>query len=403
MGHRTSPCPAVKLIHTNGALRSTLLRLIKQYDHFSFGTAWASAGTDVFASLVEAKAKIRTGVIGTHFYQTDPDVLDEFMGSSQVRFILQPDGVFHPKVFAFWSGSCWEILIGSANLTRGALKANTELSIVITHHDGHPTLLDEVLTTIDGYEGRSISQADADNYRRIWKTKTAIRDKLDGSYGGTPAKKPEVDSRVMSMDWPTFYAEIQMDKTHGFTERLAMLDQVASAFAKTQHFKDIPDQERLGIAGLRSKAIKNSEWFGSMVGAGTFYRLMNANVPAFSLALDAIPSSGTVIKTQYDAFIHEYLKAFPSGRHGLGTATRLLSMKRPDTFLCVDGANLSKLAKDVGMKRTSELNYERYWTEVVGRVQQAPWWQSPEPKIHLEAKAWHTRAAMLDAIFYEAT
>lgn len=393
----------MKLIQTNDALRSTLLRLIDQYDHFSFGTAWATAGTDVFASLVTAKAKIETGVIGTHFYQTDPDVLDEFVGSSQVRFVLQPDGVFHPKVFAFWSASRWEILIGSANLTRGALRVNTELSTVITYEDGHPTLLKEVLATINGYGGRTINPTDAEKYRRIWRTKNAIRDKLDGSYGGIPTKKPEVDSRVMSMDWPTFYAEIQKDKTHGFTERLAMLDQVASAFAKTEHFKDIPDQERLGIAGLRSKAIKNSEWFGSMVGAGTFYRLMNANEPAFSLALDAIPSSGTVIKPQYDAFIHEYLKAFPSGRHGLGTATRLLSMKRPDTFLCVDGANLSKLAKDLGMTRPHELNYERYWTEVVGRLQQAPWWQPPAPKAHIEAKAWRARAAMLDAIFYEAT
>lgn len=30
------------------------------------------------------------------------------------------------------------------------------------------------------------------------------------------------------------------------------------------------------------------------------------------------------------------------------------------------------------------------------------WWQSPEPTAKSEAKAWHARAAMLDAIFYEA-
>jgi len=89
----------VKLISTNTALRSNLLRLIKKYDHISFGTAWASAGTDVFAELKKAKAKITKGVIGTHFYQTHPDVLDEFVGSSQVKFVLQPEGVFHPKVF----------------------------------------------------------------------------------------------------------------------------------------------------------------------------------------------------------------------------------------------------------------------------------------------------------------
>lgn len=390
----------MKLISTNTALKSNLLRLIRKYDHISFGTAWASAGTDVFAELVKAKAKITDGVIGTHFYQTHPDVLDEFVGSNQVRFVLQPEGVFHPKVFAFWTATRWEILIGSANLTTGAIKANTELSTLITLQDGTPELLKEVLDTIKGYAGRTISNVDADNYRRIWGTKARIRDKLEGTYG-TPASKPEVESPVMTMDWPTFYAEIQKDKTHGFTDRLGMLNEVASQFAKAKHFNDIPFQERLGIAGLRSKAIKNSEWFGSMRGAGKFYRYMNASEPAFSTALDAISPNGPVTKDQYDTFIKEFVKGFPDGRHGLGTATRLLSMKRPDVFLCVDGQNKRKLALDVGMVRADKLDYERYWTEVVERLQEAPWWKSPPPSGGNEANAWHARAAMLDAIFYE--
>lgn len=205
----------------------------------------------------------------------------------------------------------------------------------------------------------------------------------------------------MSMDWKTFYAQIQKDKTHGFDERLAMLDSVAREFASYHHFNDIPFQERLAIAGLRSKAIKNSEWFGSMVGAGKFYKLMNASEPAFSIALDAIPNQGAVTKAEYKVFITEYLKAFSNGRDGLGTATRLLSMKRPDTFLCVDDANLRKLAKDVGLKRAGKLDYERYWTEVVERLQESPWWNAPQPTGRKEAKAWLSRAAMLDALFYE--
>lgn len=391
----------MKLISTNTALKYNLLRLIRKHDHISFGTAWASAGTIVFAELIKARAKICTGVIGTHFYQTDPDVLDEFVGSSQVRFVLQPEGIFHPKVFAFWTATSWEVLIGSANLTAGAIKANTELSTIITDQDGTPDLLMEVLDIIRGYRGRTISQVDADNYRRIWGTKARIRERLDGSYGGTPASKAEVESPVMTMDWPTFYAEIQKDNTHGFEDRLGMLDQVASQFAKFKHFNDIPIQERLGIAGLRSKAIKNPEWFGSMTGAGKFYKYMNASEPAFSTALDAIPPEGPVSKHQYDTFIKEFIKGFPDGRHGLGTATRLLSMKRPDIFLCVDGQNKKKLAQDVGMVRADKLDYERYWTEVVERLQETPWWRSLPPSGGNEARAWLARAAMLDAIFYE--
>lgn len=393
----------MKLISTNAGLKANLIRLIKRYPNISFGTAWASAGTEVFASLAEAEEKIRGAVIGTHFYQTDPNVLDKFIDSTTVKFVLQPQGVFHPKVFAFWDDTSWEVLIGSANLTAGALAKNSELSTLITHSDGAPELLSEVLDVIKGYatNARTISKEDADSYRRIWKHKVRIREKLEGIFGGMTPSRPEIDSPVMSMDWATFYTLIQEDKTHGFDQRLAMLDSVASEFASYQHFNDIPLQVRLGIGGLRSKAIKNSEWFGSMVGAGKFYELMNASEPAFSIALDAIPSQGAVTKAEYSTFITEYLKAFPNGRDGLGTATRLLAMKRPDTFLCVDGANLKKLAKDVGMRRADKLNYERYWTEVVERLQESPWWNSAMPSNEKEAKAWRSRAAMLDALFYE--
>lgn len=397
-----SECRLVKLISTNAALKSNLLRLISDYDHISFGTAWASAGTDVFAELVKAKSKIASGVIGTHFYQTHPDVLDEFVESDHVRFVLQPQGVFHPKVFAFWTDERWEVLIGSANLTAGAINKNTELTTLLTHKDGSPELLHDVLDIIEGYGGRSILQEDADSYRRIWKIKARLREKLEGTYGGVPASKPEVESPVMTMDWSTFYAAIQKDKIHGFEDRLAMLDQVASHFNSVRHFNDLPLQVRLGIAGLRSTDIDHPEWFGSMTGAGKFYSLMNASAPAFSIALDAIPLRGVVTKDQYDTFIREFIKGFPAGRHGLGTATRLLSMKRPDVFLCVDAQNRGQLARDVGMVRADKLDYDRYWPEVVERIQEAPWWNAPMPIGGNETKAWNARAAMLDAIFYQA-
>lgn len=103
----------------------------------------------------------------------------------------------------------------------------------------------------------------------------------------------------------------------------------------------------------------------------------------------------------YDRFIVQYLKAYEKGRDGLGTATRLLAMKRPDVFLCVDAQNLKKLAEDVGIESPGQLDYERYWDEVVERLMQSPWWQSPEPSNALERAAWNARASMLDAIFYE--
>ncbi|MEK8046890.1 phospholipase D family protein [Ideonella margarita] len=392
----------MKIISTNAELSKQLKRLIKQYPKIAIATAWASAATDVFKVLVQNEGKIVRAVIGTHFYQTHPDVLDQFVGSSKVQFILQPDGVFHPKVYVFWSAKAWEVVIGSPNLTVGALTKNSELSVLISSDDVQPELKQEFLAVIKGYseDAATISQSEANNYRSLWKLKSRDLTKVADIFGDKKSNKPAVQSRVMPLDWASYLEEVKKDTTHGFKERLAMLKAVREQFDKYEHFNDIPFDARRGIAGLDSETIPNPKWFGSMTGAGVFYGLINKGHEAFSLALDEIPSVGEVRKEHYDRYIAEYKKAYPKGRDGLGTATRLLAMKRPDVFLCVDSKNLDMLAKDVGMVKAG-LGYERYWGEVVLRLMESPWWQSPEPTNATEKAVWRARAAMLDAIFYE--
>ncbi len=391
----------MKLISTGKQLEANLLRLIEQYSNISFGTAWASAATTPYALLLKQRGKIRTGVVGTHFYQTHPDVLDDFVQSSTVKFVLQPRGVFHPKMYLFWSGQEWEAIIGSANFTAGALGENTEMCTLLSHEDG--IQLDELQVHIEGYahQGKIISEVEAANYRRIWKAKQPELRKIVDQYGGKATTKSATESHVMGMDWPTFLAELKKDKMHGFDERLDLLDRIQEAFSSKPHFKDLDGQTRRAIAGLPNQVMEHAAWFGGMKGAGVFKNVVIESPEFLSTALDQIPTSGTVTRAQYQNYIAEYLKAFPNGRAGIGTATRLLSMKRPDQFLCVDSANRKRLAKDVGMTNSTQFDYERYWEEVVERLMDAPWWKSEPPRSGKALKAWNARAAMLDAIFYE--
>jgi HKD family nuclease len=117
----------MKLITTNSALRKHLMQCLNKYSNVEFAVAWASAHTDVFKKLVSSRAKIKRAIIGTHFYQTHPDVLDRFVDSQVVKFIRQPSGVFHPKIYLFSNRDAWDALVGSANLTGGALGENTEV------------------------------------------------------------------------------------------------------------------------------------------------------------------------------------------------------------------------------------------------------------------------------------
>lgn len=87
--------------------------------------AWTGVGFTVIDRILSEPTKLKRGVVGTHFYQTHPDFIERFFGNPAVRYLKNPAGVFHPKVYLFrdgdWKSAC---IIGSANFTRGGKAAN---------------------------------------------------------------------------------------------------------------------------------------------------------------------------------------------------------------------------------------------------------------------------------------
>lgn len=392
----------MKLITTNAALKSNLSRLAKGYPNIAFAVAWASTGTEVFEELSANRASIHKAVIGTHFYQTHPDVLDAFAESDDVRFILQPKGVFHPKIYIFWNAKHWEVLMGSANLTAGALNKNSEVMVLISDTDqGDASLKGEVINLIESYwdEARTVSKAAAISYRALWlKQQPALR-RLSGQYGQSTKNKAPADSAVMSMAWTQFLASVQEDAHHGFEKRCDLLKLIHAAFETTGQFQQMELGLRKTIAGLPNDFDERWGWFGSMQGAGYYHQAVNDNNPHLSKALDKIPLNGPISREHYEAYLAEFVKAFPNGRHGIGIASRLLALKRPDYFVCFDSKNKKELCLDFGIKQ-SGMDYERYWDEIIGRITDSAWWNEPRPKNTLARTVWDGRAAMLDAIFY---
>lgn len=56
-------------------------------------------------------------------------------------------------------------------------------------------------------------------------------------------------------------------------------------------------------------------------GAGYYHQAIKQNNAHISAALDHIPLKGLVSKEQYNAYIHEFVKAFPSGGDGVVALT----------------------------------------------------------------------------------
>lgn len=399
----------MKIITTHQKLEKEFLRLLDKYSNYYWSTAWASSKSKPFLKLVENKDKIKRIVVGIHFYQTHPDFIETFLNVENVKFIKQPQGTFHPKLFLFYNNSTdWEIVLGSANFTNAAFTVNTEVSTIISQKDLNASdFLEKTMTFIEKLweDGKYFDQTELDNYRIIWKNLKPKRDSLSGNYGANKTKrknKPFHLASIANMKWETFIENVNNEQYHSLNSRISVLEISRKLFKKSKSFSELNENERKFIAGIPNKleVEEGVDWgyFGSMKGAGIFKNRIKENDIGISKALDEIPHSGQITKTHYDRFLKHYTKVF-SGNY-LVTASRLLAMKRPDVFVCLSSKNKSALCKNFGIIQLG-LDYERYWSDIILRIYDAEWWLNPHPKNEIERKVSDGRSAFLDALYYE--
>ena len=85
-------------------------------------------------------------------------------------------------------------------------------------------------------------------------------------------------------------------------------------------------------------------------------------------------------------------------RVGTGTASRLLTLARPDRCVSVNGGSREKLAEEFGLCE-STLDEERNYEELLRKVYQRRWFKAPKPT-DLSRKIWTMRAALIDCFVY---
>jgi len=179
-------------------------------------------------------------------------------------------------------------------------------------------------------------------------------------------------------------------------------------FRHYKRFAKIPIDGQKGIAGLIDSEDVPWGWFGNMKPARHFKSQVNKRNTHFSLALDAIPQKGPVTRVDYLRYVAEFKRAFArndEGKrigHGIGTATRLLAMKRPDYFVCLDNPNNEGICETLGVSWIYHHQYERYWDDVIEPLLESAWWTTPRPPPGLSRGIWNGRMAFLDALFYDA-
>jgi len=392
------------------ALRKVLPRLIAKHDQIYMAVAWAHAGP-VADKLIENKHKFRSVTVGLDFCATDPDFVDSLHKVPNAFVFKKSGACFHPKIYLFVTGQNAEAIVGSANFTTGGLGNNVEACLHLSCDAGEAAVA-ELLATLESYapHRQPVTKQLADAYRRQAEI-AASRARPPTPI--LPSDKDDfrrIDSDLLKMDWAAFIHEARKDPNHHFETRMRFLRYLQTLFARAQSFDDLTPPEWKAVAGIvHPDAVADSGlekyqigWFGSMQGSGSFTKLIATKDGRIAKAIDCIPRGGPVRERDFDRFCALFASAFAdSARTGrIPTATRLLAMKRPDVFVCVNSGNKASLAEAL-LFSPSTLSLENYWERVIEPIRQAKWYNAPRPGGR-DAEAWDCRAALVDAIHYKS-
>jgi HKD family nuclease len=373
-------------------------------------TAWATMDCAVCDSLKKSRNKITTMVIGLDFFSTSPSFLEDFWSIIRIGDAVR-GGTFHPKLYLFENAGQCCCITGSSNFTSGGFGRNTELNICIEGSTSDP-FFHQTSKFIDDQEKHSelIGSVIFDDYKARYNEYRSVRQKLSKFKlsKDTRAKAKEKQSREaagqeppeqLNRSWREFVDLVLApqrkkrvtDDAPSERGYLNTSEHCQELFAKHGRLSKMSLRDRQFVGGTT----REGGWFGSMRGNGDFKQRLNDDPASLDTALDHIPLTGLVSKRQYDSFAARYERE----RARVATGSRLLAMKRPDLFICIDSRNRSGIAKAFGVPASSLDNFEGYWNLMV-RIWRCPWWLAPRPKGVLDGRIWDARVALLDSLYY---
>ncbi|MCX8281777.1 phospholipase D family protein [Phyllobacterium sp. 0TCS1.6C] len=398
----------VKLLDAT-AVSKLLETLIVNHDEIHFAVAWGYNGR-LADCLLSNSHKFISVTFGVNFCHTDPDLISRLVGVSNAYVAQDFRGTFHPKLYYFRTDDVAEAIIGSANFTAGGLGKNWEASVHAKGHVDDP-FFRQLRGCLTGYEAlrTPVTAELADSYRLQFDAAKSLTKPKNPILRTSDAAGRFLTSPLIKMEWNDYVREIQASPHHNVDERLSLLRTCQCLFARVGSFSALSSNEWKAIAGVigdkqkREGSLNNHDWawFGSMKGMGDFANRVAEQDVWLARAIDTIPRHGEVTRAQYETFRDNFLKAFEKSSRigGVPTATRLLAMKRPDSFVCISKPNKIGLAGKLAFSG-STLNLDNYWDRVIQPIRISAWYNSPRPS-GWEAELWDARVAMLDAIYYD--
>lgn len=398
---QTAPYAVEVLSDAKMALKC-LRALIDWADDIYFAYAWISSagGTAEHWKALDL-TKVRKAVVGLDFNRTEPRALEILHreAPAALRIVSDTSGVFHPKIIVGVRGKVARAIVGSSNFTKGGFGSNSEMNLALEGpSDAAPLcdLLSFVNAQWSGLRATEFTDEWLSEYKIVYRAR--LRPEHVSPPGVVRAPGKWVD---LNMSWSKYFSLVAAQDGRLLQSGLRVnvfdadgnsyleeMEFCQDVFVRNARFEDIGVVERKHVAGFGT----STGFFGTTVPAG-YFKEMVIKAPEELAALDLLPLEGAVSFSQALS-ITEALMAVPN--IGLGTATRLLSVKRPDVFLPVNNANRARIKALYGKAPSTARSY----VEMLESIWAMPWWKAAEPKDPVEARVWRGRVALLDAVVY---
>lgn len=333
----------MKLLKTPEEIGYEISRCIGEYSNLSFAVAWIK-DNKIYQKLLKNKDKIQFSTVGIDFVGTDINVLKDFQNSNKVK-IYKGEYTFHPKIYVFYNRTKYKAIVGSANLTNGGMVHNNECAVLFTENDKGISLKD-ILGQLNIYfnKAKIITEDIINEYSKEYKY---IQDNNESIVKRLESIKQKInEAPFINLKWEEVSNNIKSSKYLNI--RIEVLDEIQDIFKNLEK-----NNESLFYL------IKNDEEnFKKVIGRLGDYRAFGGLVTYDMKRPDDKILSKYLSKiklgpiNQADIFnqVKEYLQVMNEKNINISTATRLLAVKRPDLFLCVNKGNQDFIKELFGFK-----------------------------------------------------
>jgi len=406
----------MRLITTND-LTPSFRDHLKSAEQVDIAVAWASMQAPIDDLLKFSKSgKTVRALVGTYGGATSVQALRDLRKHANLKLApSKGNSIFHPKFYLFHLPNkkriCW---VGSANFSLGGFERNEELV-----HEFEDTGYAQKWFDAQWNGLKTASKADIDEYEENkpnW-VRTTYQPKKSKSKKSVTKHPVSLVDRSAGLDWNGYvdalnacdaYWKVQGYHFSVLDDEWSYVDTIKSAapLFRRRNWDNLTSDDVQILLGHKEDTKGAYGLLGSMKSARTvknvFLEPTAKNLKVRRSILDTLK---TVLRAPGSAFPDVAVSAMASiKRHpgfGVGVATRLLALARPDKAVSVNQGSCLGLHRLWELPKTpSSLGTQKNYRRLLVHVYNQPWYHTPQPEDFLEQTIWSMRAALIDSFVY---